>query len=44
MLKSMQIVFKGDFEMFHRCRIEVRRSIMDQSQERDPAKINEYLF
>jgi len=27
MLKSMQIVFKGDFEMFHRCRIEVRRSI-----------------
>lgn len=27
MLKSMQVVFAGDFEMFHRCRIEIRRSI-----------------
>lgn len=44
MLKSMQIVFKGDFEMFHRCRLEVRRSIDSQREERDPAKINEMLF
>ena len=44
MLKSMQVVFKGDFDMFHRCRIEIRRSIQDTSEERDPAKINELLF
>ncbi len=44
MLKSMQVVFAGDFEMFHRCRLEIRRSIESQSEERDPAKINELLF
>ena len=27
MLKSMQTVFTGDHEMFHRSRIEMRRSI-----------------
>ena len=27
MLKSMMIVFKGDFDMFHRCRMEIRKSI-----------------
>jgi len=44
MLKSMQIVFEGDFEMFHRARIEFRRSIEDQKEERDLAKVNELLF
>ncbi len=40
----MQIVFAGDFEMFHRCRMEIRRSIEQTAEERDPAKINELLF
>ncbi len=44
MLKSMMVVFKGDFEMFHRCRMEVRRSILESKDETDPVKINEMLF
>ena len=36
MLKSMQIVFNGDHEMFHRARIEMRRSIESHSEEQDP--------
>ena len=44
MLKSMQIVFAGDYEMFHRCRMEIRNSIVQTKDERDPAKINELLF
>ncbi len=44
MLKSMQIVFAGDFEMFHKCRLEIRRSIVMTKDERDVAKINEMLF
>jgi complex III assembly factor LYRM7 len=44
MLKSMMTVFKGDPEMFHRCRIQVRNSIQDHKDETDPIKINEILF
>ncbi len=29
MLKSMMVVFKGDPDMFHRCRLEIRKSIND---------------
>lgn len=35
MLKSMQIVFKGDYEMFHKCRVEIRKSIYDTKDEKD---------
>ncbi|TNV75117.1 hypothetical protein FGO68_gene2519 [Halteria grandinella] len=44
MLKSMMLVFKGDPEMFHRCRLQIRSSIASQADERDIAKVNEYLF
>ena len=44
MLKTMMVVFKNDYDMFHRARIEVRRSIEINKQERDPAKVNEFLF
>lgn len=44
MLKTMMVVFKGDFEMFHRARIEVRRSIELTKDERELAKVNELLF
>jgi len=43
-LKSFMTVFKNDFEMFHRARIEFRRSIESTKDERDLAKINELLF
>lgn len=36
MLKSMMTVFKNDPDMFHRCRIEIRRSIESTKDERDP--------
>lgn len=44
MNKSLMTVFAGDFEMFHRARIEVRRSIEEHKDERDTAKVNEFLF
>ena len=44
MLKSMQKVFTGDHEMFHRARIEMRRSIEQQADESDPMKIAELHF
>lgn len=44
MLKSMMVVFKGDPEMFHRCRVEIRKSIYDNKDETDLGKINELLF
>ena len=44
MLKSMMVVFKGDYDMFHRCRMEIRKAVVDQKDERDIAKINESLF
>ena len=43
-LKSFMTVFKNDYEMFHRARIEFRKSIESQSEERDLAKVNELLF
>ena len=36
MLKSMQRVFAGDYEMFHRARIEMRKSIEASREEKDP--------
>ena len=44
MLKSFQTIFKGDFEMFHRSRIELRRSIEAHKDESDAQKVNELLF
>jgi hypothetical protein len=40
----MMRVFDGDFEMFHRARIEVRRSVEDQKDLRNVSEINELLF
>ena len=44
MLKSMQRVFHNDYEMFHRARIEFRRSITEHKDERRAANVNELLF
>ena len=43
-LKSFMTIFANDYEMFHRARIEFRRSIEDHRDERDLAKVNELLF
>ena len=43
-LKSFMTVFKDDFEMFHRARIEFRKSIESTKEERELAKVNELLF
>jgi hypothetical protein len=44
MLKTMMVVFEGDYEMFHRARIELRQSIVKEKDEVDLMKINELLF
>ena len=43
-LKAFMTIFKDDFEMFHRARIEFRRSIESQKDERELAKVNDLLF
>ena len=43
-LKSFMTVFRDDYEMFHRARIEFRRSVEEHAEERDQAKVNELLF
>ena len=37
-------IFKDDYEMFHRARIEFRRSIESHADVREQAKVNELLF
>jgi hypothetical protein len=44
MLKSMQRVFAGDYEMFHRARIEMRKSIEASKDIEDQQKVAELLF
>ena len=43
-LKSFMTIFKDDYEMFHRARIEFRRSIESHADVREQAKVNELLF
>ena len=44
MLKSFMVIFDNDYEMFHRSRIEVRKSIQENLYEEDKVKANEVLF
>jgi hypothetical protein len=44
MLKSMMRVFDGDYEMFHRARMEVRQSIETQKDMRSVSEVNDMLF
>ena len=39
LLHTMMKTFDKDPEMFHRCRIEARKKIMENSAEQDPIKI-----
>ncbi len=44
MIKSLMVVFDNDYEMFHRSRIEVRKSVEEYMYEEDKVKANEVLF
>jgi hypothetical protein len=43
-LKAMSKVFKGDYIMFHRARMEFRTSVESYGEEREVQKINDLLF
>jgi complex III assembly factor LYRM7 len=44
LLKTMMKSFDGDVEMFHRVRIEARKTIMQNGEETDPVKIQNHIF
>ena len=44
MLKSLSVVFRGDYEMFHKSRLEIKRSIQSFATETDPLKVNKLIF
>jgi hypothetical protein len=39
LLKTMMKAFPGDYEMFHRSRIEARKKIIESKGLRDPVEI-----
>lgn len=36
--------FPGDYVMFHKCRIECRKKILESKDETDPIKIQDHIF
>jgi complex III assembly factor LYRM7 len=44
LLKTMMITFNGDYEMFHRSRIEARRKILENKELTDPVEIQNKIF
>ncbi len=44
LLKSMMRVFKGDYEAFHRIRIQARKEILKNSEITTQAELNQKLF
>lgn len=40
----MMKAFDGDYEMFHRCRIEARKKIIENKDLRDPVQIQEKIY
>ena len=43
-IKSLMVVFKNDYEMFHKCRIAFRKDIESKRDVTDPQEINTLLF
>jgi complex III assembly factor LYRM7 len=39
LLKSMMITFKGDYEMFHRVRLEAKQKIRENKELKDELQI-----
>ncbi|KAL4435274.1 hypothetical protein ABPG74_017366 [Tetrahymena malaccensis] len=44
MLHTMMKAFPEDYNMFHSCRIECRRKILENKNEKDPIKIQDHIF
>ena len=44
LLKTMMVTFDGDYQMFHKCRIEARRKILENKQLTDPVEIQNKIF
>eukprot|EP01017_Pseudomicrothorax_dubius_P049637 TRINITY_DN9258_c0_g1_i1.p1 TRINITY_DN9258_c0_g1~~TRINITY_DN9258_c0_g1_i1.p1 ORF type:complete len:104 (-),score=15.51 TRINITY_DN9258_c0_g1_i1:92-403(-) len=44
LLKTMMKTFDGDYVMFHRIRLEARRKILENKDERDEFKIHDQIF
>mmetsp|Transcript_27736 Transcript_27736/g.24535 ORF Transcript_27736/g.24535 Transcript_27736/m.24535 type:complete len:136 (-) Transcript_27736:26-433(-) len=44
MLKAMMRVFKGDYEMFHRSRIEFRKNILEYKDITTKKELNKVIF
>lgn len=44
MLKTMMRTFEGDYEMFHRSRIEARRLILENKELTDEVEIQDKIF
>ena len=40
----MMKAFEGDYNMFHQCRIECRKKILENKNEEDPIKIQDHIF
>lgn len=44
LLKTMMMTFDGDFEMFHRVRLEARKEILKNKDETDEVQIQNHIF
>lgn len=44
LLKTMMKTFDGDYEMFHKSRIEARNKIKENKDLTDPVQIQEKIF
>lgn len=44
LLKTMMKVFDGDYEMFHKSRIEARVKILQNKSLTDPVEIQDKIF
>lgn len=44
LLKTMMSVFDGDYEMFHKTRLEARQKILENKALTDPVEIQNKIF
>lgn len=44
LLKTMMEVFDGDYVMFHKCRLEARKKILESKDLNDELEIQEKIF
>mmetsp|Transcript_4759 Transcript_4759/g.5198 ORF Transcript_4759/g.5198 Transcript_4759/m.5198 type:complete len:118 (-) Transcript_4759:67-420(-) len=44
LLKTMMRTFDGDVEMFHKVRLEARREILKNKDEKDEVKVQNFIF